>query len=87
MFVHVPSHSLEVVEPGVHLLIVPLDGGELVEAVNGGQRVDDVRTQDYNYNITLQESCHCRVQSVGLECSEMRIKITHSRVRRAHYIQ
>lgn len=46
MFVRAPLHSLEVVEPGVHLLVVPLDGGELVEAVDGGQRVDDVCTQE-----------------------------------------
>lgn len=35
--VDVSLHILEEVEPGVHLLIIPLDGGELVEAVDGGQ--------------------------------------------------
>lgn len=46
MFVVASLHIFEVVEPGVHLLIIPLDGGELVEAVDGGQQVDDVRAQE-----------------------------------------
>lgn len=45
-FVAASLHILEVVEPSVHLLIVPLDVGELVEAVDGGQRIDDVRAQE-----------------------------------------
>lgn len=39
-------HTLETVQPFVHLHIIPLDGGDLVEAVDGGQRVDDVRAQE-----------------------------------------
>ncbi len=38
----VNSRNLEVVEPAVLLLIVPLDDADLVEAVDGGQRVDNV---------------------------------------------
>lgn len=46
MLVCASLHSLEVVEPGLHLLVVPLDEGEQVEAADGGQRVDDVRAQE-----------------------------------------
>lgn len=35
-----------VVEPDELLLIVPLDRGDLVEAVDGGQSVDDVCAQE-----------------------------------------
>lgn len=40
------SHILKAVEAAVLLLIVPLDGAELVEAVDGGQRVDNVCAQE-----------------------------------------
>lgn len=39
-------HILETVEPFVHLHIIPLDGADLVEAVDGGQCVDDMRAQE-----------------------------------------
>lgn len=42
----VNSHIPEVVEPAVLLLIVPLDGVDLVEAVDGCQSVDDVCAQE-----------------------------------------
>lgn len=45
-FVAASLHILEVVEPSVHLLVVPLDVGDLVEAVDGGQRIDDVRAKE-----------------------------------------
>lgn len=40
------SHIPETVEPAVLLLIVPLNSADLVEGVNGGQSVDDMRAQE-----------------------------------------
>lgn len=40
------SHILEAVEPDKLLLIVPLDGGDLIEAVDGNQVVDDMCAQE-----------------------------------------
>lgn len=39
------SHTLEFVESFVHLRIIPLYGGDLVEVVDSGQSVDDVGAQ------------------------------------------
>lgn len=41
------SHILEIVEPGILILIVPLNGADLVEAVDGGQSVDDMCAQEW----------------------------------------
>ena len=43
---HVNSHMLEAVEAAILLLIVPLNGDDLVEAVYSGQSVDDVGAQE-----------------------------------------
>lgn len=42
----VNSHIPETVEPAVLLLIVPLNNADLVEGVDGGQSVDDMRAQE-----------------------------------------
>lgn len=42
----VNSHFPEAVEPAVLLIVVPLSGADLVEAVDGGQRVDNVCAQE-----------------------------------------
>lgn len=67
MFVVASLHIFEVVEPGVRLPIIPLDGGELVEAVDGGQRVDDVRAQEGVDGVVpvLGPVCHVTHQFTG----------------------